>query len=110
MAGTARYGFLHRGRFPAGAAPMVTSSGMAAQGTTLPSPPSFPGARRLPAQRLDHQGRRLGPGEVLLTGDEVAVADGEAPPGAGLEVVRAGGLQRILDAPGHDVPVARQEV
>src|SRR5512137_446430 len=39
----ARYGFLQRGRFAAGAAPMVTSSGMAAKGTTDGAGRGFPG-------------------------------------------------------------------
>src|SRR4029453_18582098 len=42
----------------------------------------------LRSERLDKQLRGLAPGEVLLAGDEVPVADGEAPPPPPLHVVR----------------------
>jgi len=49
-------------------------------------------------------------GRILLAGDEVAVPDGKTTPQSGLDVIRAEFFLLILDAPGHDVFVTRQQV
>src|SRR6516164_328817 len=61
-------------------------------------------------QRLEQELRRLPAGEVLLAGDEVPIADGEAAPETRLHVVGPELFHLVLDAPGHDMPVAGKEV
>src|SRR5262245_33559483 len=65
---------------------------------------------RSPAQSLDEQfgGRRTR--EVLLTRNQIAVANRERTPQPGLHEVRADALQLVFDPPGHDVLVARKKV
>jgi len=61
----------------------------------------------LSSQRLHDQACCLGTGKILLPGNEVSVADCEAAPESCLHVVRTQRFELILDAPWHDVPVAR---
>src|SRR4029077_8625052 len=53
---------------------------------------------------------RLRAGEILLTSDLVAVPNREAPPKSTLDVIGANLLHFVLDAPGHDVLVAREKI
>src|SRR6476660_1706364 len=66
------------------------------------------GVRRRPlcgsaADGFEDEAGGFGAGEVLLAGDEVAVADGEGAEGARLDVVGAEFANLVLDAPRHDV-------
>src|SRR5262245_5184610 len=65
---------------------------------------------RLAAKRLDDELGRLHAGEVLLTYNEVTIANGKAAPQSRLHIVRTQGLELVFDAPGHHVLVARQKV
>src|ERR1700730_12440556 len=62
------------------------------------------------SEGLDHDLCGLGPRKILLTGDEIPVAHREAAPQARLNIIGAYLLQYILDPPGHDVLVPRQQI
>src|SRR5215467_11330113 len=55
------------------------------------------------SQRADDHLCRFGSGEVLLTGDEVAVANGKPAPQSRAHVIGTEALHLVLDSPGHDV-------
>ena len=65
-----------------------------------------PLARCSSAQRFDDEVRCLATREVLLSGDQIAIADCKPPPESGLHVVRAQLLQLVLNAPGHKMLVS----
>jgi hypothetical protein len=58
------------------------------------------------AQRLNDRGGGFGPGEVLLAGDQIAIANREGAPKTRLDVIGADRFQFVLNAPRHDVLVA----
>src|SRR6516165_7539561 len=62
------------------------------------------------AERFDDHRGGLSAGKVLLTGNEVPVADGKTTPEAGLDVVRSELLQLVLDPPRHHVLVSRKKI
>ena len=60
------------------------------------------------ADGLYHLIGRGGAGEILLAGNQIAVAHREAFPGACLNIIGAQPLHLILYTPGHDVLIARE--
>src|SRR4029453_14740722 len=62
------------------------------------------------AQSADDHLCRFGSGEVLLTGDEVTVANRESSPEPGPYIVGAEAFHLVLDSPRHDMLVAREKI
>src|SRR5262245_52951139 len=62
------------------------------------------------AQSADHHLCRFRAREILLTGDEVAVANRESAPEPGPNIVRAEAFHLVLDSPRHHVLAAREKI
>ena len=52
----------------------------------------------------------LSAGEILLAGDEIAVANGKSAPKSSLDVIRADLLYLVLDSPWHHMLITREKV